>query len=97
MPDFAEAFDTLADTDYIVDVAKAGGGYMSGVLVQAAVEGRTSTDLPNPVYGAPGVIGGLSMGQMEVAMGAGAYSVVEGARMAGVEGSLAGLAGGSNR
>jgi len=96
MPDFADAFDTISDPEYIVDIAKVGGGYMSGVLIRAAVEGRTSTDLPDPVYGLPGVVGGLSMGQMEFAMGAGGYTAVSGARMAGVESSLAGIAGGMN-
>lgn len=95
MPDFADAFETLADPDYLMNAAKVGGGYMSGVLVQSIVEGRTSTNLPNVVYGVPGMVGGLSMGQMEIAMGAGGYSAVEAARGFGVESVLTGAAAGN--
>lgn len=94
MPDFADAFDTIADPSYLVDLAKVGGGYMSGVVIQSIVEGRTSTELPDVVYGAPGVVGGVAMGQPEVAMGAGGYSTVALARQFNVESMLTGAAEG---
>jgi hypothetical protein len=95
MPDFQQAFSTVTDTDYLVDAAMVGGGYMSGVLAKALVEGRLGQDFPNLVYGAPAMVGGAAMGQMEVAMGGGAYAAVAGARSAGIESAAVSALGGS--
>ena len=96
MANFQKAFSTVTDTDYLVDAAMVSGGYMSGVLAQALVEGRFGQELPDLVYGAPAMVGGAAMGQMEVAMGGGAYSAVSAARAAGVESTAVSVIGGGN-
>jgi hypothetical protein len=96
MPNFQQAFSTLSDTDYLMDAAKVGGGYMGGVLAKALVEGRFGQDLPDPVYGVGVAAGGAAMGQMEIAMGGGAYSAIAGARAAGVESTAVSALGGGS-
>jgi len=99
MADYQQAFSTLTDTDYLVDAAMVGGGYMSGVLAKALIEGRFGQEFPDAVYGVPAAAGGAAMGNMQVAMGGGAYVGVQAARGAGIEGSVSSLIagnGGSN-
>ena len=73
--DFDRAFDALMETDYWMDVFLAFAGFMFGLTTRALVEGRLGQDLPNALYGAPAVVGGLSMGQYEFALGGAVYSV----------------------
>jgi len=96
MADYQQAFSTLTDTDYLVDAAMVGGGYMSGVLAKALIEGRFGQEFPDAFYGVPAAAGGAAMGNMQVAMGGGAYSAVAGARAAGIESAAVSALGGDS-
>jgi len=71
--DFGNAIDTLADEEYVIDVALIGGGYMAPELVQWAVENKMGRNLPNEAYGATVAAGGAVYGGAgrKVAIGGG--------------------------
>jgi len=82
------------NTDYWMDVAMAFAGFMSGLVVRAVIEDSLGQDLPNALYGAPAVVGGLATRRYEVALGGAVYSVDELTRQAEVQSTVLNIAGG---
>jgi len=78
MPDFSESFDALTDPDMWIDVATVGAGYMGASVAQTTIDGMTSFDVPNEVYGAGVVAVGYGMDfpqSGKVATGGALYTV----------------------
>ena len=83
------------NVDYWTDVLMSFAGFMGSVLFRALVEGRTNQNLPNPVYAAPALVGGLAMGRSSVAMGGALYAVDELSMAVSVQGMLVGAVSGN--
>ena len=82
--DFDKAFETLANTDYWVDVALVFGGYMGAATLDAVLRRFANHELVGIGAGVGVGAAGAAMGQMNVAYGGAAYSAMEGARLVGV-------------
>lgn len=88
MPEFEDAFETLANPDTWYNVALTAGGYMGSELIKNTVEGRVGVEVPDEAYGVIVVATGAAMleGQesRQVIVGGGLNSIAALAQRLGV-------------
>jgi len=80
--------------DYWMDVVMTFAGFMSGLVVRAVAENSLGQDLPNALYGAPAMVGGLATMRYELALGGAVYAVDELTRQVEVQSTVLNIAGG---
>ncbi|WP_225334908.1 hypothetical protein [Halomicrobium urmianum] len=76
--DFGDAFGTLADTEYTLDVGYVVAGFLGPALVKYGVEDKAGRDLPDEVYGGTVAFGGALYGGdvgRKVALGGGVHVI----------------------
>ncbi|QSG06464.1 hypothetical protein [Halapricum desulfuricans] len=94
--DFGDAFDTLADDDFWIDVAMMFVGFFGSTLAAMAFE-SVGPDLPNELYGI-GVAAGNEVltDYRMVSVGAGLYSADVAATRVGLKDEVSSMVQGGN-